>query len=265
MIKIPLKIKKNVEKSKLIKSDSQNLTNISGGRNLVDTNLSVSSKLNQGVIYLKLSSILNKIKSSVTVKLNSSGLADLEIKNFSKKVIKITLPVTNFDRLFEQNSFNNNFFISFKQTFPVNVTSTVLNNITLNIQNDLPFNNNSTLTSLEITSFRMLTCLIFGFRFGLVIGNGLCSCYPTNVAELNAVTSGIGMNCVKLECKNFLLLNPDLFDNLLNTDCSDIGIQAAFISISAFANGKISFDNLNVEQTFDCISQNSDVIVNSSV
>lgn len=218
----------------------------------IDTNLSISSI--SGEITIKLSSIINQM-SQIKISTSGTNSTKLVFLLSNYKEVNFYLPIQNVQKFFNPNTFNSNFNVAFKKQFPSSLKSSLFLPLAINISNDLSFSSGPTLNLLEINPFRSFVCLFFGLRFNIKLDE--CACFPKNQAELNAVSSGIGMNCVNIECKNQLLLNPENFDSLFHGDCSNIAIQAAFTSITAFAGGNITFKDLNLKQTFECIAENS--------
>lgn len=239
---------------KKIKLDHKKMERIKMNRDIVNINSNTQQTNIVGTLSLNLSSLLNQI-ISLKYDANSIGFIDLEITRHDRKIIRFKIPPINFSKFFNPQNFNSNFSVAFQDYFPTKISSLLFYGLTLNIINDLPSFNNSTLNPDEIKSFRFVVCVIFGLLYDIKLNN--CYCYPSNQSELNAIGSGIGMNCINLECKNYLLTYPEFYDDLVHSDCPAIGVQAAFVSISAFAGGNINFQNMNINQTFDCIMNNS--------
>lgn len=216
--------------------------------NVIESNL-------KGVLNINLSKLLNQM-INLKFAISSDGYTELMFVTNSLKKIVFNIPSVNLAKFFNPNTFNSNFYISFQTNFPESATSDLFFGLSINIINDLPYSYASSLEIEEIRPFRLFVCLFFGLMFNINLST--CSCYPKNESELNAVNSGLGMNCVSLQCKNYLLKYPNTFDNLIHTDCPSIGVQAAFVSIKAFAGGNVNFSNLNIEQTFNCIQNNSE-------
>lgn len=220
-------------------------------RSIVDTNLKLNIK---SFLTIELSYLIDKM-SNLEFNLNNNGFTEIIFKTYSNKEIKFILPINNIKKFFTSSTFNPNFYIAFQQEFPQKTTSSLFFGLKIDITNNLPFNTSSTLKLDELKMFRLFVCLFFGLYFNINLD--CCACYPKNISELNAINSGIGLNCVYLECKNQLLQNPSLFDNLIHTDCPFLGVQAAFVSINAFSADNIKFENINIDQTMNCIANNT--------
>lgn len=207
----------------------------------------------KGTLILELSYILNQM-ANLEFTYNNEGYTQIIFKTNNMKKVKINLPARNVKKFFEPSKFNANFFMAFQQDFPQQVESSLFYGLDIKIINNLPYSKEGLLTIEEFKPFRLFVCLIFGLQFNINLKE--CACFPKNVSELNALSSGIGMNCVSLECKNQLLINPNSYDDLIHTDCPFTSVQAAFVSINAFAGNNITFENLDINQTFNCIATN---------
>lgn len=220
-------------------------------RETVNVNSNLVKSTIAGQLFLKLSQITTQL-ANLPYKVDSNGYLSITFRENDMSPVNFSVPVQNINKFFTADTFNANFFFCFQKQFPQSVYSTLFPGLNIVITNDLPFNNNTTVNLDEMRPFRMFCCLLLGLAFNIKID--ACACYPQTPAELQAVKSGIGLNCVSLECKNFLLKNPNAFDPLVNSECSNIGIQAAFVSISAFAGGNINFNDLSISQVYNCIS-----------
>lgn len=220
---------------------------------------SIVSNINRsmivGTMYIRLSILLNNL-SALNGVIDSNGLLTLSYLNSSMKTVTFKIPTQNFSKYFTINNFNANYTFVFKTNFPQQIKSTLFPNLKIIIENDLPFNDDLTLDPSESKSFSFLVCLFFGLIYNLKLDT--CACYPSNESELSAIQSNIGLNCVSLECKNLLLQNPALFDPLIMSECTQYNMNAAFVSIAAFAGNNITFQNMQINQVIDCISANSD-------
>lgn len=177
---------------------------------------------------------------------SEDGLVQLIFKNRAFNLSQFVLPPLNLSNLFDSNKFNSNFFQAFGEDFPKQLAHQQMFSLEIQIQNDLPFSKLEYLSKNEESAFRFIVCMVFGLIFSLKLP--ICSCYPQNIAEYSAVRAGIGLNCINLDCKNSIKLDPLKYDDLIHSnDCSDLNIQAAFVSMSVFAGGNVS-TNVNINQ-----------------
>lgn len=200
-----------------------------------------------GSTTLALSSLVSVIPAFLANTYTADDTFKLVFKNNTLIPTQFVLPTLDFNQLFDNNKYNANFFQAFQQDFPASVNHQYLFGLKVTIINDLPYTRISYLDKNEVAAFRFLNCLIFGLLFSIKLD--CCSCYPQNLAEYSAVRAGLGLNCVNLDCKNALKLDPLLYDDLLHSpDCSDVNIQAAFVSFSVFSGGDVN-TNINISQT----------------
>lgn len=219
----------------------------------MDSNLNVSNI--QGEATLRLSDLLATIPLFVKESFSDDATFRLVFKNKTLHLSQFVLPPVNLATFYDKNKFNSNFFQSFEQDFPTILEHQYFFGLEIKVSNDLPISRLSYLDKPGEAAFRFLTCLIFGLNFSLNLPT--CACYPKNLAEYAAARAGLGLNCVNLDCKNLLKLNPTWYDDLLNSgDCSNSTIQAAFVSFSAFAGGSLNSSvNINQQQVKTNISQ----------
>ena len=227
-------------------------------RDLVNIESNVNQSTVKGNLKIKLSSLLLKLQKSSNIEVSGvSGFSSILIETNSMRKVNFQIPTANLSKFFNPQTFNANYFLAFQENFPTQVSSTLFFGLNIYIENDISNQTSSTLEIGDLKSFKFLVCILFGLLFSIKLDH--CFCYPQNQSELNAINSGIGMNCISLQCKNYLLQYPTSFDNLVHSDCPLYGVQAIFSSITAFAGGNITFKNMNINQTFDCIHKNSDV------
>ena len=211
----------------------------------LDSNLGTNET--QGSATLTLSSLINVIPTLMSDSFSEDGTLQLLFKNRALNLTQFVIPPVNFSQLFDSNRYNSNFFQAFGQDFPTKIDHQFLFGLQITITNDLPFSRLSYLSKNEEAAFRFLNCMVFGLIFSLKLK--CCYCYPQNLAEYAAVRAGIGLNCVNVDCKNAIKLNPFLYDDLVHSnDCNDLNIQAAFVSLSIFSAGKATA-TVNIEQT----------------
>lgn len=226
-------------------------TRSSSNDSIIDTNVAQSNI--SGGVKINLSLILSKIVELTQVSISDHGLMTITLKNAALKEISFKTPLFDIQKFFNTLYFPGNFNLAFQEDLPTTMRCSMFSDLTVTIANDL---NNSVLQSSisldELHTFRFLCCVFFGLIFNLSLKS--CACYPKTLSELNAVNAGIGINCISLECKNRLLMFPDQYDELMCSDCSDFNFQGVFVSISAFAAGNITFNNLNIKQTISCLS-----------
>ena len=148
-------------------------------------------------------------------------------------------------------------------SFPTTVSSQLLFGLNITIDNNLPYGSQVYIASSDVAPFRFLTCLFMGLVFGLALND--CTCFPQSTNELMATDAGIGLNCVKLACRNQLKQNPLLFDDLIHTDCTDTNFNTAFVSLGLFAGQTININNFTITQSTNDSSTTTSPPPSSSV
>lgn len=225
----------------------------------INTNLTPSGLV--GTLNTKLSvlliSMFKFIQSSImntTPYLSSNNYITFKFRLVNLKPITLHLPFINLTNVSDPFVFNSNYREAFGKKFPDIVESSMFYGLNIKIYNDLPIDLKPNLGIHEFRSFRIIVCLFFGLMFNIKLGVD-CSCFPCNVNEIAAVNAGLMMNCIKLECKNYLQINPMIYDSLFMGNCGDnVNYQVAFVSLSLFAGGNIEIKNINIKQTFDCLA-----------
>jgi hypothetical protein len=233
------------------------ISNTASNNPPVNTNTSTEIK---GTLTIRMSEILRVIErlldlsvSNTSPELSAANYTTITVVMLSGQEISLTLPLSNASKLVSSNTFNANYVFAFGAPFPANVQPQLLFGLSISIINDLPFNNNANLSLDEARSFRSVLCVLLGLVLNIKTLD--CACFPQSQPELSAVRAGLGLNCVKLECKNQLLVNPALFDSLFSNDCGEnVSYQLAFVSLSAFAGGNVVVKDININQAFSCVA-----------
>lgn len=209
---------------------------------LSDSNLTASSL--QGDLSLFLSDLIQSIPLKLESIKSDNMSTVITFKALNMELTNLYVPPTNLQRYYELDKFNTNFKQAFGKNFPLLVSSQILPGVNITILNNLPYTTQTFLSDMELASFRLLTCMLLGIMFNISLD--ACACFPKNLNELKAVNAGLGLNCVNLECKNMLKANPLMYDDLIHTDCNDLMLNAAFVSLNLFAGKDINLDiNLN--------------------
>ena len=208
---------------------------------VVNSNL-IASTLS-GELKLQLSDIVQALPEKLKSITSDSSTTEISFRNLNMELTRIYIPPVDLDMFYDLAKFNANYEQAFGYTFPSDVKSQFLFGVQVSVVNNLPFSQSYFLRDDDLGAFRMLTCLLIGLMFNINIPRD-CTCYPKNLNELKAVNAGIGLNCVNIECRNQLKLNPLLYDDLLHSDCSDMVFNAAFVSLNLFAGKNI---NLSVD------------------
>lgn len=213
----------------------------------MSADLATPHNLVSGLVNFPLSNLVSSVPTLLAGSYASDGTFRLTIKNNSLDISQFVLPPIDFEQLFDKNKFNSNFFQAFQQDFPDSVKHQYMFGLEISITNDLPYSRVSYLDQNGTAAFRFLVCIIFGLIFSLRLP--CCNCFPQNLSEYSAVRAGLGLNCVNLDCKNAIKLNPLVYDDLIHSqDCSDVEIQAAFVSLSVFSASQAS-TNIQISQT----------------
>lgn len=204
-----------------------------------------------GYLNVNLSSLLAALQIRLPAFIendDTSQVTRLNVKLFSTELATFHVPQFNLNKYFDANLFNYNYYTAFGTSFPITVESLLLTSLNITINNNLPFNNNPNFNKDQDSyGFRYITCLAFSLLFNIKLAE--CSCFPKNINEIKAVNAGLGLNCISLECKELLKLNPLLFDDLIHSDCSDLSLNAAFISLNLFAGKNINVSvDINQDQ-----------------
>ncbi len=135
-------------------------------------------------------------------------------------------------------------------TTPPNNHSDVIDKlIKIEINNDLPVSRTPNISDFEVYTFKLICCTFFGIKYNIKLDG--CSCYPKTKQEYMAVTAGIGLNCINMDCKNELINNPYNFDSLIHTDCSDINFNAIFLSMDTLQRNNVNIEKINILQKID--------------
>ncbi len=205
---------------------------------LADSNL-VSSTIS-GELSLYLSAVIQSLPKKLDAIYTDSVSTTISIKKLNLELTNLNVPPANIQRYYELDKFNANFRQAFGTSFPVHVTSMFFFGIKITINNDLPYTSTRFLTEDELPAFRIITCMLLGLLFNISLD--MCSCFPKTLNELKAVNAGLGLNCVNLMCKNMLKIQPLWYDDLIHTDCSDLVLNAAFVSLNLFAGKNINLD-----------------------
>lgn len=212
------------------------------------SNLSgVTNSLIAGYLTIGINELLSAIKNYLVRTETYDQFTLIKFKTFNMNSVLFKMPLKNYDKFFNPDNFQANFQFAFKTTLTnKQLSSSILPYLDIRIEN----NNNSggqfaSIDETEIESFKFFTCIFFNMLFSFKIDG--CSCYPSNMSELNAVNYGVGMNCISLDCKQELLNNPQLFNDIVHSDCDFQNVQAIFASINQYATGSIK-NNI----TFDC-------------
>ena len=196
-----------------------------------------------GTLNVRLSELLYKLVDSIRVYPQSPFLSNIKYNE-----IDFTLSIFGPFRYLD--IFDPQFFLSnFKKSFGVKFKEKNLNNrlpYKLVIDNDLPIGGIPNISEFELRNFRLICCTYFGIKYGIELLG--CECYPKSKNEYLSTSSGIGLNCINLDCKNSLINNPHLFDNLIHTDCMDINFNAVFLSLKALKSANLDIDNINIMQ-----------------
>lgn len=196
-----------------------------------------------GELKLQLSDIVQALPDKLKSVTRDGSTTEISFRNLNMELTRIYIPPIDMDMYFDMAKFNANYEQAFGYTFPSDIKSQFLFGVEISVINNLPFSQSYFLEEDDLGAFRMLTCLLIGLMFNINIPRD-CTCYPKNLNELKAVNAGIGLNCVNIECRNQLKLNPLLYDDLLHSDCSDMVFNAAFVSLNLFAGKNI---NLSVD------------------
>lgn len=208
--------------------------------NLIDSNLTATVIF--GTLMIDLSDVVAQLGSMVNYAASESNLSTVvSFRSLNLELTKFFLPVLDVKKFYDPDKFNRNFLQAFGSSFPTNASSRLLYGVNIRIVNNLPINMYDQLEPDELAAFRFLTCFLLGLAFNINVDG--CACYPENLGELKATQANLGLNCVKLACKNQLKLNPLFYDELIHTDCTDTVVQAAFITLDVFAGKNV---NVNV-------------------
>lgn len=207
------------------------------------SNSNLNASTLSGELRLQLSDIVQALPGKLKAITSDNSTTEISFRNLNMELTRIYIPPINTNIFFDMAKFNANYVQAFGYAFPSDVRSQFLFGVTISVSNNLPFSQSFYLQEDDLGAFRMLTCLLIGLMFNINIPRD-CTCYPKNLNELKAVNAGIGLNCVNLECRNQIKLNPLLYDDLLHSDCSDMVFNAAFVSLNLFAGKNI---NLSVD------------------
>ena len=181
--------------------------------------------------------ILNNFR--VTSMDTFTGLKSFSIRKQNDAYVSIFLPQdTILSDIFSVNNFMANFEAAFRAPL-VSTTMTHQTQTGCTISFNTPARNESGQTSLQtdeqLSTFRLLICLTFGFQFNLKIPH--CACYPQNLKELLISDAGIHMNCIKsIECNTYLRMNPGSYDSIFVGPCPD-NVTSIISIINAFSLG----------------------------
>lgn len=200
-----------------------------------------------GQLVLNLSSILQQLPKLVSLQVSDTLSTVISFRSLNKELTNFYLPQVNLKKFYDLGKFNSNYLQAFGSSFPFQCTSKLLYGLDISIVNDLNFSSQQYLDQNELNVFRFLTCMCFGLVFNIVFTSD-CACYPKTLNELAALSAGIGLNCVSLDCRNQLKLNPLLFNDLFHTDCENVNFNAAFVSLDVFAGQNLNI-NLDITQT----------------
>lgn len=200
-----------------------------------------------GQLVLNLSSLLQQLPQLVIVQVSDTLSSVISFRSLNKELTNFYLPQVNLRKFYDLGKFNSNYLQAFGASFPFQCASKLLYGLDISIVNDLNFSSQQYLDQNELNVFRFLTCMCFGLVFNIVFTTD-CACYPKTLNELAALSAGIGLNCVSLDCRNQLKQNPLLFNDLFHTDCENVNFNAAFVSLDVFAGQNLNI-NLDITQT----------------
>ena len=215
---------------------------INGNRSVVDQPaLSVDGLLN-----VKLTDLLRILIESLIRRGDTRNVAYI-----SYPEVKFGMNLygnVNYEEIFSSTAFLSNYTYAFGQSFGYSQdeASEIADNIKIKIINDLPTPRVPNISDFELYVFKLVCCTFFGMKCNVKL-NG-CSCYPKNSQEYMAITAGIGLNCINMDCKSELIHNPDSFDSLIHTDCSDINFNAIFLSMQTLVQNKVNIEKINILQ-----------------
>ena len=205
-----------------------------------------------------LSKALNLVKK---LQFTQDGMNFVKIyKNLGfdeSKKIELLLPlysstVINIDKIFNNQTFLNNWVSVFGKSFPSELSSS-LTSVEVKIVNDLArVSESANITnffSFEYSLFRQLCCIVFSMYS---INLPECTCIPSSYSELLLYKAGVGINCYKLECAQAINSNPKLFDGLFcSTNCTQqICAQAILVNVLSGGNSTI---NINAQQECESV------------
>ena len=165
----------------------------------------------------------------------------------TSKPINFYFPISiKLARLFDKNDFVSNFKKFFFSDFPKEHVSSVFNKLKIvttftpsNAAPKIVFNYH------EVLYFRQFVCLFFSTFFDIKLMG--CQCYPKNALEIIAWNSGLNMNCISKDCKDYLNINPFFFDSTFVGDCPNTTQQIALTLINAWAQKSVDI-NVNIVQ-----------------
>lgn len=215
---------------------------INGNRRGVDqTTLSVDGLLN-----VKLTALLRILIESLIRRGDTRNVAYISYPE-AKFGMNLYGNV-NYEEIFSSTAFLSNYTYAFGQSFGYSQdeASEIADNIRIKIINDLPTPRVPNISDFELYVFKLVCCTFFGMKCNVKL-NG-CSCYPKNSQEYMAITAGIGLNCINMDCRSELIHNPDSFDSLIHTDCSDINFNAIFLSMQTLVQNKVNIEKINILQ-----------------
>lgn len=233
---------------------------------------SISSNLISGSLTFDLSKILAKIKKTlVDISKKNTSSSCFELKNYNGHWISIKLPCIldeSVISLFDVNNFYKNFYIAFDNVemekckvnflrFESQINVTIRVDIPKTIIND---NINKTFNSQDhLRTFRLLTCLLLAFLFNIKLSNS-CECFPISESDFGLYTIGLGMNCLKNECRQYLYDHPTMYDLLLHSpECT-----TSFGNINVFNNSIISnMVGSNIRATIDIEDIRNNILLSS--
>ena len=241
------------------KITSNNIIHHENSNNYLDLNVFNTQQLKCELIYnyedMK-KKILANFKQEDQNYLNNIRVLKIRVKN---DFVSFYLPHDlNITLLLDSYCFDRNFYNAFKielknyifnhKHFPL--VQIKINN-SVNSTNSANSVNQSLLNVNDLTYFRQIICLSFAYLFNINFKE--CACYPQTINQLIYLQSGINMNCINaVECKTFLLNNPEAFDSLVIGPCQTADILAVAInSISAFALNGDNNINVDVKMIFD--------------
>ena len=201
-----------------------------------------------GSATIPISSILNNIIASIKP-INLQRTEHLVVlKQFgAENTVSLFGPV-RYQLIFRPEVFAANFYAAFGRVFSIIYVAPLMIGLDIDIIMDIPPDTGvPNITELEHAAFRFATCLIFGQKYGLKLVG--CACYPQNDSEFYAISAGIGLNCVKFDCKNELQANPNSYDVLVHADCSDISYNSVFLSIGKLITDTETLSKITIIQS----------------